>query len=197
MVTRTSITGMSPAFTIPTSTAMSGVIRTNHFYYFAARWYDAGVGRFLGRDPLRQGNAVHRRFSNDVLSAEHCYLYAGNKPTMTTDPWGLFEYYGNWCGPGHPQNPKFNPTAPQPPPQDETDWACFYHDWCYKRNCIEPSIPGWIIGRQNRFSKQYKCDYDLCIRMVASRPSSIGEALARVGIWAAFDCTSKMLTPRL
>jgi RHS repeat-associated protein len=44
-------------------------------YFFAARWYDSGVGRFVGRDPVRQvGGAV--------------YAISHNNPTNSSDPTG-------------------------------------------------------------------------------------------------------------
>jgi hypothetical protein len=51
------------------------------YYFYRARYYEPGVGRFTQRDPL-----------NDI---RYAYAYAGNRPTMFVDPWGLRE-----CGPG-------------------------------------------------------------------------------------------------
>jgi RHS repeat-associated protein len=48
-------------------------------YYYRARYYDAGVGRFLSQDPIgfNAGDA-------------NLYRYVGNGPTNATDPWGLW-----------------------------------------------------------------------------------------------------------
>ena len=53
---------------------------TNHFYCFAARWYDAGVGRFVSRSPL--GPPV-----------EHFYVFCANDPVDYLDTNGLI---GSW-----------------------------------------------------------------------------------------------------
>src|SRR5690554_2433967 len=57
-------------------------------YYFNARWYDQGIGRFISEDPARDPN-------NPNL-----YTYCANNPLIRIDPsgelweWfkGLFEY---------------------------------------------------------------------------------------------------------
>ena len=53
----------------------------DHIYYFAARWYDPAVGRFVGRDPL-----------NGVF----LYAYCGNVPTAAVDPTGLWGSLDHW-----------------------------------------------------------------------------------------------------
>jgi len=58
----------------------------DHIYYFAARWYDPAVGRFVGRDPL-----------NGVF----LYAYCGNVPTRAVDPtgmWGAVQHEGITLG---------------------------------------------------------------------------------------------------
>ena len=49
-------------------------------YYFHARWYDSGVGRFTGRDVAKDtcGGAINRSF----------YVFAGNCPMVFTDRTG-------------------------------------------------------------------------------------------------------------
>ena len=47
-------------------------------YYYRARYYDPTVGRFLSEDP--EGYA----------GGGNAYAYAGNLPTLLTDPLGLF-----------------------------------------------------------------------------------------------------------
>ncbi|UBF30100.1 DUF2778 domain-containing protein (plasmid) [Kovacikia minuta CCNUW1] len=47
-------------------------------YYYRARYYDAGVGRFIGQDPLGFG-----------AKDNNLYRYVGNCPSNHTDPSGL------------------------------------------------------------------------------------------------------------
>ncbi|MCG3198783.1 MAG: hypothetical protein GHCLOJNM_03290 [bacterium] len=66
-------------------------------YFFHARWLDAGVGRFVGRDPAREyGGRI--------------YSLAYNLPTKNVDPTGKF----GGCGIGGPNC--FPPPPPPPPP---------------------------------------------------------------------------------
>ena len=54
-------------------------------YFMQARYYKAGIGRFVSRDPfsgsLQDPRSLHR------------YLYTGNNPVNTADPGGLFNPY--------------------------------------------------------------------------------------------------------
>jgi RHS repeat-associated protein len=47
--------------------------------YFGARWYDADSGRFMSRDPIRDG--------------WNWYAYVGGDPVNFVDEWGLFPWY--------------------------------------------------------------------------------------------------------
>ncbi len=47
-------------------------------YYYRARYYDPGVGRFITKDPIGFAGGVN------------LYGYVGNNPVNTTDPLGLF-----------------------------------------------------------------------------------------------------------
>jgi RHS repeat-associated protein len=49
--------------------------------YFGARWYDAESGKFLSRDPIRDGWNWH--------------AYVGGDPVNYVDPWGLMKSEGN------------------------------------------------------------------------------------------------------
>ena len=49
-------------------------------YYFNARWYDAGTGRFISEDPMRDG--------------ANWYVYVGNNPLGFVDPSGLVSIDG-------------------------------------------------------------------------------------------------------
>ncbi len=61
-------------------------------YYYRARYYDAGLGRFLSRDPLYAttsalpyvSSAISLRFEGNNL-----YRYVSNRPTMFIDSRGL------------------------------------------------------------------------------------------------------------
>jgi RHS repeat-associated protein len=61
-------------------------------YYYRARYYDAGVGRFIGQDPI-----------GFAAGDANLYRYVGNRPTQFIDPSGLrTEIYihegKNWYG---------------------------------------------------------------------------------------------------
>jgi hypothetical protein len=65
-------------------------------------------------------------------------LYTGNKPLKTADPFGLFDYYGNWCGSNHSGGydrpwDQLTPDEQQnaEPPIDDLDTCCQTHDKCY------------------------------------------------------------------
>jgi len=47
-------------------------------YYYRARYYDSGAGRFLGEDPL------------DFGGGPNFYNYVANNPTVFIDPFGLW-----------------------------------------------------------------------------------------------------------
>jgi len=63
-------------------------IETNELYYYRARYYDAGMQRFLSRDPI--GFA-----SGDF----NFYRYVGNSPVVFVDPFGLeVKVCSRWLG---------------------------------------------------------------------------------------------------
>jgi RHS repeat-associated protein len=49
-------------------------------YYFGARYYDPGIGRFITPDPL------------GMIDSTNLYAYVSNNPVNLIDPWGLCEY---------------------------------------------------------------------------------------------------------
>jgi len=50
-------------------------------FYYRARWYDPGVGRFLQEDP-EPGNVIA------PITVNNKYIYSGNNPIIFTDPTG-------------------------------------------------------------------------------------------------------------
>jgi len=79
-------------------------------YIMGMRYYAAGLGRFLTRDPI----GFTARDTN-------LYRYVGNEPTRFRDPSGLIWGYGRYCG----------PTLNGPgAPIDTLDAACQVHDKC-------------------------------------------------------------------
>lgn len=59
--------------------------RETGLYYYRARYYDAKVGRFMQKDPLR----------SELTEGKNLYVYCGNNPVNRVDPSGLynFDYY--------------------------------------------------------------------------------------------------------
>jgi RHS repeat-associated protein len=56
-------------------------------YYYRARYYDPGAGRFSSEDPIRIGGGIN------------FYRYAGNDPVKLIDPYGLAQcFYSIWMG---------------------------------------------------------------------------------------------------
>jgi RHS repeat-associated protein len=61
-------------------------------YYYRARYYDPQVGRFSSEDPIGAKGGINY------------YLYSGNRPTTSFDPFGLtewkcsFEFMSIWMG---------------------------------------------------------------------------------------------------
>ena len=55
-------------------------------YYYRARYYDAKVGRFTQKDPLRDA----------WNSGENLYVYCGNNPVNWKDPTGLLRIVTDW-----------------------------------------------------------------------------------------------------
>lgn len=62
--------------------------RETGLYYYRARYYDPGLGRFLSPDP-----AAPRLHQPQTLNP---YLYAQNNPVRFIDPMGLEVFGGNW-----------------------------------------------------------------------------------------------------
>jgi len=56
-------------------------------YYYRARYYDAGVGRFISKDPLR----------SELREGKNLYVYVGNNPVNFVDPTGMVLSCGLWA----------------------------------------------------------------------------------------------------
>ena len=63
-------------------------------YYYRARYYDASIGRFLGRDPLFE-RALQERFYSRLDQVLNSYSYVKNNPINLIDPSG--EKYEQPC----------------------------------------------------------------------------------------------------
>jgi RHS repeat-associated protein len=103
-------------------------------YYNYFRHYDPETGRYLTADPI--GQIPPPRTAPYKLN--HLYNYVGNNPLNGIDPLGLFEYYGNWCGPNHTggfDKPWDQLTSQEQQntllPKDDLDSCCQIHDLCH------------------------------------------------------------------
>jgi len=112
-------------------------------YYYRARYYDPGQGRFIGRDPAEGVTepviSGHSRLSPDVdasagqdfryLENLALYEFEGGNPTDSIDPTGeyFYTYPGGgptiWVTKGQ-DPPRKPPPPPAPPPPDPTDQPC-------------------------------------------------------------------------
>ena len=80
-------------------------------YYYRARYFDPGAGRFLSQDPIRYRGGVN------------FYAYTQNRPVLLTDPSG----YQGGCP---PQSPNCAPTDPDSPYQGPDGlWYNVNTDW--------------------------------------------------------------------
>ena len=69
-------------------------------YYFGARWYDLGSGRWIEKDPMFMGNPHAAVFSSLVATAPQLrqpYGFNVNRPGMLVDTTGLLP---SWLPPG-------------------------------------------------------------------------------------------------
>ena len=92
----------------------------SNFYYLRARYYDPAIGRFLGRDPLGEGNG---------------YSYVSNNPVNLTDPSGLSASLWEYLGIAEPS---FGIVPPTGSVEEFLAWFDQYVDWLY--NVFFPAI---------------------------------------------------------
>jgi RHS repeat-associated protein len=114
-------------------------------YNLRARYYDKSIGRFVSEDPVWQNTVTFNKFCffcKQFLSPQdfNAYPYVANNPINMTDPSGLWQFHGNWCGPnwsGGQEKPIENLKPKEIkkllPPEDYWDWCCMEHDLCYMR----------------------------------------------------------------
>jgi RHS repeat-associated protein len=113
-------------------------------HYYRARYYDAGLERFINRDPI----AYEGKDFN-------LYRYGANRPTTTVDPLGHQVAVPGWdCLPGaavcppeyFPPNIPGSVQTPPPPPRIRQE-----------NGCCRPLTVGSIVNRANQALAQPKC----------------------------------------
>jgi RHS repeat-associated protein len=148
-------------------------------YFYRARTYDWGSGRFNQEDPILHAGNPDVPFVTPTLivipSLLLQYTYVENSPINFKDPQGLFgdfAYYGNWCGPGwtggrieayDPGHESYYKT-----PIDQLDTACRKHDICYF-HCRKTNP----CDRKQRSKCMTTCDRALAMNASVNGPRSI------------------------
>jgi hypothetical protein len=103
-------------------------------------YYDAGVQRWISRDPTGEVGfeSGSRSSVSEVNEDVNWFRFVGNEAVSSMDSWGLslvsvitgiFDKwgYGNSCG--------WSRRGQNGPPVDEVDAACAWHDECLARPC--------------------------------------------------------------
>lgn len=131
------------------------------YYEYQNRWYSAGLGRFMQRDPINE-ILLYEKFKifihyyfNKIISL-NTYSYVDNNPTSWLDAIGLFKYKPpgrNTPGSGDPVDP-------------ETKWGIKCFEECMHQNleCLgqELVVTGAKEGNHSIGSKHEKgraCDF--------------------------------------
>ena len=100
-------------------------------HYFAARYYDSRIGRFITPDPS-QGYL-------QTLQSQHSYAYCHNNPVNYVDPSGLLSIIGDNWRRGYASSPET--------PRDDNSW---YLDW---RAQTEMEYAGWIAQTEMEYAE--------------------------------------------
>ena len=131
-------------------------------YYYRARFYDAGVGRFVEEDRI-----------NNFLLSVNAYIYNENSPVDLSDPYGNGPWYGNYCGPG--SNKWQLPFV-----DGGVDFACWQHDLCYDKAGLGGIFDalGLFINREEECRKAI-CDNRFCSDLEHSVPYTKSARRAR------------------
>ena len=89
-------------------------------YYYRARYYNPGIGRFISEDPSGFDGGIN------------FYTYADDDPINGKDPSGEIKVWGNWCGPNWTggRSESYDPSHDKlyKAPKDDVDSVCKAHD---------------------------------------------------------------------
>lgn len=124
------------------------------------RAYNPSIGRWLSRDPIAENGGVN------------LYAYVENNPISRSDPTGLWQYSGNWGGPGWTSGRNQSELSNFPPNSNYQGWQqptnpvdrCYYwHDVCLHNAAREKN------DNQRKCIRNF-CDKDLssCLKNVVS-----------------------------
>jgi len=154
-------------------------------YYYRARCYKSGIGRFLQVDPLR---TIPDKFilipfdlPRTYINTMNLYSYAGNNPIIFTDPLGLVGKYVG--GEGH-FFVGYGRTVVSCKDEDGCSHKFLFKKWCFG-GAIGGSVGGGLVrgvsGRKCKPSSYEKWFYE------AGAAAGIGIAGAGVGVDVGYD----------
>jgi len=112
----------------------------------------------------------------------HAYVYVGNNPIIYSDPFGLFQWYGNWGGPdytgGQVGTSNTIDRSRALAPIDKQDQCYKEHDICYG-TCRSKTI----CSSKERANCFRDCDRKLaaCLNNLGNDPSN--NLSARIAAW--------------
>jgi RHS repeat-associated protein len=127
-------------------------------YYYRARYYDPGIGRFINEDPFR-GILL------DPKTIVNLYIYVLNRPGLLTDPSGRFppDTHGSYCGNNDNKrggDKRVDAYGNESETVDSLDEACKVHDSTYG-----PNWQSWLeFGNPKQTVAQFRSDLTLTKR---------------------------------